>query len=101
MDKRVLVALLWSGCHAAPTTVRVGVALADGAAAPGALAVSLYDRTHALLRDRPIAQSPVLPGALILEGLPDVDQPLRVAIASDAKSHLLGGARVTTSAHAQ
>jgi len=88
----VLVAAL-AGC-ASPTTVLVDVSSVDGSE-PNALAISVYDPFHALVRARPGATH--VPGTIVLE-LPHTPSELRVVVAG---APLLGGARVTSASGRQ
>ena len=76
-----------AGC-ASPTSVVLDVSSADGSQ-PNALAISIYDPFHALVRTRPGATR--VPGTIVVE-LPDATTELRVVV--DA-TPLIGGARVT------
>jgi hypothetical protein len=86
------IAALAAGLTAcsSPTSVLIDVSAADASSSsPAALSVSVYDRFHALVRDRSGAAR--LPGTIVLE-LADHADELRVVVAG---APLLGGARVT------
>ena len=83
-----MLAAALAGC-ASPTTVLVDVSSVDGSD-PNALAVSVYDPFHALVRARPGVTR--VPGTIVLE-LPGAPTELRVVVAG---APLLGGARVTS-----
>jgi hypothetical protein len=78
-----MLAVALVGCSGSSTTVLVAVSLRAGEPQPAALAVSVYDAHHALARDLPAKAAP-LPGALRIEGLPDVMQPLRIVVRGGA-----------------
>jgi hypothetical protein len=89
------------GCGSSQTSVLIDVTTVGASGQPSSLAVSIYDAHHALVKSQAIAGAPTLPGSLIITHLPDVAQPIRIVIASDPATHLLGGAFVTTSPLAQ
>jgi hypothetical protein len=88
------LALLFLGCGAPPTTVKLDIALASGAPSPSALSMSIYDRNHALGQFLALRQPITLPGAVIVDGLPDQAEPLRIVLESDPGTKLLGGVGV-------
>jgi hypothetical protein len=94
--KAVAVALLLAGCASSPTSVLVRVFNGDTGPSPTSLLVDVFDASGRIA-DATVA-APSLPGTLILRGLPDTDQELRVVVHGGA---LLGGDRVTTQAHQQ
>jgi hypothetical protein len=87
-----------SSCGA-PTTVLLDVSIAAGETHPSSLTFSVYDRFRALILDQPVA-APVLPNRLVIDRLPALDQPLRVAARAPGTA-LEGAATVATQAHAQ
>ncbi|HZS39661.1 MAG TPA: hypothetical protein VFF06_22670 [Polyangia bacterium] len=98
--RRILATLAMAalaGCGGSPTTLLLYVSLAPSEPAPSKLTVSLFDAHHALLVAEP-TRSAALPGTLRLDGLPDVDQPLRVVVAGGAA---LAGQVVAVRAHQQ
>jgi thrombospondin type 3 repeat protein len=82
------LAAVLAGC-ASPTTVVVDVSSVDGSE-PNALAVSVYDPFHALVRARPGATR--VPGTIVIE-LPNAPSELRIVVAG---APLLGGTRITS-----
>jgi hypothetical protein len=92
----IALALFAAGCDGQPTVVVLDLRLATGETAPDALSVSVYDVHGARVLNRPIAR-PRLPGTVVLTGLPDVAEALRVAFAG---ASLRGGASVRTQPHA-
>jgi hypothetical protein len=100
--RRAAVALLClAACGARPSTaLRVTVEIRPGDPAPTKLSVSVWDAHHALVRGAALAPGP-LPGTVRISGLPDVDQLLRVVVASDPATHELGYARVNVRAHVE
>jgi hypothetical protein len=95
---RVVVAfcLLAFGCTSGPTSVLVRVTDGDAGPTPGLLTVDVFD-VHGRIADATLPASS-LPGSLIVRGLPDTAQVLRVVVRGAA---LLGGERVQTLPHAQ
>jgi hypothetical protein len=88
---RVAWLLVLVACSGAPaTTVRVELNQRNGAP-PVQLVVSIFDR-HARLAQKTLAM-PRLPGSLLVTGLPDADQKLRIGAAG---AGLLGGDSVVT-----
>ncbi len=65
----------WTGCTSSATTVRLSITVGDGGS-PSSLAVSVYDRYKALIRGR-ATQKAVLPGTLLIDGVPAVTEELR------------------------
>jgi hypothetical protein len=85
------------GCGG-PTTIRAQVIPESGTPLPSTLKLRVYDRTHALAFDQvlPVTQ---LPGIVVIEGLADLAQPIRVVARADDGS--IGAGLVTTRPHEQ
>src|SRR5205814_855430 len=96
--------LLAAGLSAAacdqPTSVLVNVLTVEGATAPAALSVSVFDPGRARVARRELGPGLSLPGTIVLGDLPDLVQPIRIALAS-AGPMALGFAVVITRPHAQ
>ncbi len=76
----VFCALLATGCPAdGPTSLLIDVVVAQGDTAPASLLVSVFDRFGPLApRDERIKMPP--PGKLLIESLPHLAQPIRIAL---------------------
>jgi hypothetical protein len=93
MKPVVMWCLLAAACSES-TTLRVDVSLAAGEPSPSLLGVSVYDRTHALVRDHMLSAT-ALPGTLLL-GFGDEDGEVRVVVSGLAGgAPMLGAARAT------
>lgn len=74
-----LVVAALAGCQKGPTTLLIEIAIEQGDTPPPSLLVSLYDRFGAIApRDERIKNPP--PGKLVITGLPDEAQTIRVAM---------------------
>lgn len=101
MAARLIVALLLAvaGCGG-PTTVLVDVSLGTGAAVPSQLSVSVFDPRGALAQQH-LLKGANLPGNLVIDGLADVAQTLRVVVAAVPAGPLVTGVAVNTRPHEQ
>jgi len=97
---RPLVALGFAaGCSASGTSLVIDLSLRAGDPMPSALSVSVFG-------DKPLAlaanvASPSLPGRLLVQSLPNVDQLVKVAVVGMSTPRTLAGATVAISANAQ
>jgi hypothetical protein len=94
--KGLTLALLLAGCASAPTSVLVRVSNGDTGPSPTSLQVDVFDASGRIA-DAALA-APSLPGTVIVRGLPDTAEELRVVVRGGA---LLGGERIETIAHQQ
>jgi Thrombospondin type 3 repeat len=98
--KRLTVAILLAacaGCDGGPTTILVDLSLAPGQSTPIALFVSVFDPHGARVRDHRLPSNQ-LPGTLLVSGLPDGAEWVRIVAHGDA---LLGATAVETRPHQQ
>src|SRR4051812_37620350 len=99
MRRLLLVALcglVVIGCANGPTSVLVELSYGDTGTPPNAVTVSAYDAHGAIVLDRQLT-SVQLPGSLILSGLSDAPQTLRVVVRGDgADEPVRGGERIET-----
>ena len=96
-----LCSLVGFGCANGPTSVLVELSYGDTGSPPNAVSVSAYDTHGAIVLDR-VFPSVQLPGSLILIGLQDTPETLRVIVRGDgAAQPVRGGERVETRAHEQ
>jgi hypothetical protein len=96
--KRAFAVLaLISGCADSPTTILVKLSVVSGAA-PATVAISLFDQHRCLVAGHQV-DTPSFPGTLIITGLPDVAQGLRLAVRGSPGQ--LGAARPGTLPHQQ
>jgi hypothetical protein len=86
-----------AGCAGDPTTLLVRVTDGDPGPAPDSIVVQVFD-AHGRIAAASLL-SVRLPGSLVVRGLPDVDQELRVVVG--APGGVIGGARVQARARAQ
>jgi hypothetical protein len=104
MRRLLLVALcglVVIGCANGPTSVLVELSYGDTGKSTNAVTVSAYDVHGAIVLDRQLT-SVQLPGSLILSGLSDANQTLRVVVRGDgADEPVRGGERIETRAHQQ
>jgi photosystem II stability/assembly factor-like uncharacterized protein len=78
--------------------VLVNVSLQAGASPPSALMLDVFDVSHELVHHR-VFTAPQLPTRLVIEGLPNESQPLRIAFSSG--TGLSAAVAVTTVPHRQ
>jgi hypothetical protein len=96
MSRLLLAAVGLLAACSGNTRLMVEVRVGTGEPAPASVQVSLFDRAGSLLIDHPL-ETPQLPGTILLRGLPDTEQLVRVAVEGRAGGQrLLGGDQVAT-----